>query len=101
MCSRCKTLRDVDLATSRRPLPHVPDLAGRLACQKCKDAGEQPPTTLLQLTSRQRHSPRLLADNPSEIARPRPSSSHLDSPPADIALDRRSFYVLLLLPIYN
>ena len=56
-CSRCKTLRDVDLAA----LPHslttfVHDLAGRLRCSKCAKAGRRPVATLLQLTHRGRHA---------------------------------------------
>jgi hypothetical protein len=57
-CSRCLTLRDIDLCI----LPHVPttcvhDLAGRLVCQKCKKAGKRPAATLLQLTPRSRNQP--------------------------------------------
>src|ERR1700758_4397260 len=42
-CSRCKTLRDVDLSA----LPHPPttcvhDLASRLRCSKCAKAGRRP-----------------------------------------------------------
>jgi hypothetical protein len=55
-CSRSKTPRDVDLRT----LPHVPstcvhDLAGRLRCSKCTQAGKRPPATLHQLAQRSRH----------------------------------------------
>lgn len=56
-CSRCKTQRDVDLAS----LPHVPttfihDLAGRLRCAKCAKAGRRPTATLRQLAQRPRHT---------------------------------------------
>lgn len=55
-CSRCKTRRDVDLASS----PHVPttfihDLASRLRCGKCAKAGRRPSATLHQLAQRPRH----------------------------------------------
>jgi hypothetical protein len=55
-CSRCKAPNQVDLAA---PLPHPPttfvhDLAGRLRCQKCAEAGRRPSATLLQLTQRPR-----------------------------------------------
>lgn len=57
-CSRCKTKRDVDLAT----LPHPPttfvhDLASRLRCSKCAEASRRPSATLLQLAQRPRHVP--------------------------------------------
>jgi hypothetical protein len=57
-CSRCRTPRTVDLAS----LPHVPttcvhDLAGRLRCEKCRNAGKRPPAELRQLTKRRRHDP--------------------------------------------
>jgi hypothetical protein len=56
-CSRCRTPRDVDLAA----LPHaattfVYDLANRLRCAKCLEAGKRPVATLLQLGKRQRHT---------------------------------------------
>jgi phage FluMu protein Com len=55
-CSRCKTLRDVDLAALRHALTTcVHDLAGRLRCEKCKKAGKRPAATLLQLAPRARH----------------------------------------------
>jgi phage FluMu protein Com len=55
-CSRCKAVRDVDLAA----LPHtsttfVHDLASRLRCRKCSKAGKRPEATLLQLAQRARH----------------------------------------------
>jgi hypothetical protein len=54
-CSRCLTLRDVDLAA----LPLVPttcvhDLAGRLVYQKRRNVGKHPAATLLQLAPRSR-----------------------------------------------
>jgi hypothetical protein len=57
-CSRCRTPRTVDLAS----LPHVPttfvhDLAGRLRCEKCRNAGKRPPAELRQLAKRPRHDP--------------------------------------------
>jgi hypothetical protein len=55
-CSRCLMPRDVDLCALRHvPTTCVHDLAGRLACQKCKTAGKRPAATLLQLTARQHH----------------------------------------------
>lgn len=56
-CSRCKTARDVDLAS----LPHVSttfvhDLAGRLRCSKCAKAGRRPNATLLQLAQQPRYA---------------------------------------------
>jgi phage FluMu protein Com len=55
-CSRCKTLRDVDLAALRHaPTTCVHDLAGRLRCEKCKKAGKRPAATLLQLAPTARH----------------------------------------------
>lgn len=57
-CSRCKTPRDVDLAALRHaPTTCVHDLAGRLRCRKCADAGKRPAATLLQLTPAPRHVP--------------------------------------------
>jgi hypothetical protein len=58
-CSRCKAPSRVDLAA----LPHPPttfvhDLAGRLRCRKCADAGRRRPSaTLLQLAQRPRNVP--------------------------------------------
>src|ERR1700754_78464 len=57
-CSRCKSHRDVDLAI----LPHIGttfihDLAARLRCRKCANAGRRPRATLLQLTPQSRHAP--------------------------------------------
>lgn len=55
-CSRCKTRRDVDLASLRHPpTTFVHDLASRLRCSKCAKAGRRPPATLLQLSQRARH----------------------------------------------
>lgn len=55
-CSRCKTKRDVDLATLRHPpTTFVHDLASRLRCSKCANAGRRAPATLLQLSRRARH----------------------------------------------
>jgi phage FluMu protein Com len=55
-CSRCKTMRDVDLAALRRPsTTFVHDLAGRLRCSKCAKAGRRPAATLLQLAPRRSH----------------------------------------------
>ncbi|MCW2082417.1 UNVERIFIED_ORG: phage FluMu protein Com [Bradyrhizobium japonicum] len=56
-CSRCKTKRDVDLAT----LPHPPttfvhDLVSRLRCTKCAKANRRPAATLLQLAQRPRQA---------------------------------------------
>ncbi len=56
-CARCKTRRDVDLAT----LPHpsttfVHDLASRLRCSRCAKAGRRSPATLLQLAQRPSHA---------------------------------------------
>jgi len=51
-CSRCNTPRDVDLAALRHvPTTCIHDLAGRLACQKCKSVGKRPAATLLQPAS--------------------------------------------------
>jgi phage FluMu protein Com len=57
-CSRCKSHRDVDLAI----LPHIDttfvhDLAARLRCRKCANAGRRPRATLLQLTQQSRVAP--------------------------------------------
>lgn len=55
-CSRCKTRRDVDLATLRHPpTTFVHDLASRLRCSKCAKANRRPSATLLQLAQRGRH----------------------------------------------
>lgn len=54
-CSRCKTRRDVDLATLRHlPTTLVHDLASRLRCSKCVKANRRPAATLLQLAQRPR-----------------------------------------------
>ena len=54
-CSRCKTKREVDLATLRRvSTTFIHDLVGRLRCSKCAKADRRPPTTLLQLAQRPR-----------------------------------------------
>jgi phage FluMu protein Com len=54
-CPRCKTKRDVDLATLRRvSTTFIHDLIGRLRCSKCAKAGSRPPATLLQLAQRPR-----------------------------------------------
>jgi hypothetical protein len=56
-CSRCKTRRDVDLATLRHPpTTFVHDLASRLRCSKCSKAGRRPSASLLQLASRSRQA---------------------------------------------
>lgn len=55
-CSRCKSARDVDMATLRHPpTTFVHDLASRLRCSKCAKAGRRPAATLLQLAVRARH----------------------------------------------
>jgi hypothetical protein len=55
-CSRCKTPNSVDLCALRRPpTTCVHDLAGKLRCQKCTDAGKRAATTLLQLEPRPRN----------------------------------------------
>lgn len=55
-CSRCKTPRDVDLASLHHPpTTCVHDLASRLRCQKCAKTGRRPAATLLQLAARPRH----------------------------------------------
>jgi hypothetical protein len=52
-CSRCKTVRDVDLiALAHPPTTSVHDLASRLRCSKCAETGRRPPATLLQLAQR-------------------------------------------------
>jgi phage FluMu protein Com len=49
-CSRCKTLSDVDLAEMKHPpTTFVHDLASRLRCRKCAEAGRRPAASLLQL----------------------------------------------------
>ena len=60
-CSRCKTKREVDLATLRRvSTTAIHDLVGRLRCSKCAKVGRRPAATLLQLTQR----PRLATQDP-------------------------------------
>src|SRR5258708_7944153 len=55
-CARCKTESDVDLAAMKHPpTTFVHDLASRLRCRKCAEAGRRPPATLLQLTRQPRH----------------------------------------------
>lgn len=55
-CSRCRTKRDVDMAALRHPpTTFVHDLASRLRCSKCANAGRRPAATLLQLAQRGRH----------------------------------------------
>ncbi|MGM4927664.1 hypothetical protein [Tardiphaga sp. 619_E2_N8_5] len=55
-CSRCRSPNDVDLAALRRPpTTFVHDLAGRLRCEKCQQAGKRPAATLLQLAERTRY----------------------------------------------
>jgi phage FluMu protein Com len=57
-CPRCKTRRDVELATLRHPpTTFVHDLASRLRCSKCAKAGRRPSATLLQLKRRPRQAP--------------------------------------------
>lgn len=54
-CSRCKTKREVDLATLRHvSTTFIHDLIGRLRCRKCAKAGRRPAATLLQLAQRPR-----------------------------------------------
>ena len=49
-CSRCRTPRSVDLAGLRHAeTTCVHDLAGRLRCAKCREAGKRPAAELLQL----------------------------------------------------
>lgn len=56
-CSRCKTRRDVDLATLRHPsTTFVHDLASRLRCSKCAQTNRRPAATLLQLAQRPRQA---------------------------------------------
>ncbi|MET4149061.1 MULTISPECIES: hypothetical protein [unclassified Bradyrhizobium] len=56
-CSRCKTRREVDLATMRHPpTTFVHDLASRLRCSKCAKANRRPAATLLQLAQRPRQA---------------------------------------------
>ena len=56
-CSRCKTKRDVDLASLRHPpTTFVHDLASRLRCSKCAKTGKRPGATLLQLAQRASHA---------------------------------------------
>jgi hypothetical protein len=55
-CSRCRTPNDVDLAALRRPpMTFVHDLASRLRCLKCAQAGRRPAAKLLQLAQRRRN----------------------------------------------
>jgi len=55
-CTRCKTPSDVDLAAMKHPLAtFVHDLASRLRCRKCAEAGRRPAATLLQLAWQPRH----------------------------------------------
>jgi hypothetical protein len=55
-CSRCRTPRSVDLAGLRHvETTCVHDLAGRLRCAKCREAGKRPAVELLQLGKRQRN----------------------------------------------
>jgi phage FluMu protein Com len=56
-CSRCKTCREVDLATLRHPpTTFVHDLASRLRCSKCAKTNRRPAATLLQLAQRPRQA---------------------------------------------
>ncbi|MCP1762390.1 phage FluMu protein Com [Bradyrhizobium japonicum] len=56
-CSRCKMMRDVDMAALRHPpTTFVHDLAGRLRCSKCAKANRSPAATLLQLAQRPRQA---------------------------------------------
>lgn len=56
-CSRCKTQRDVDLASLHHvPTTFIHDLASRLRCAKCAKAGKRPAATLRQLAQRPRHA---------------------------------------------
>lgn len=56
-CSRCKTRREVDLATlCHPPTTFVHDLASRLRCSKCAKANRRPSATLLQLAQRPRQA---------------------------------------------
>lgn len=55
-CSRCRTPRDIDLAALKTPpTTCVHDLATRLRCEKCKNAGKRPVATLLQLAPKARN----------------------------------------------
>jgi hypothetical protein len=55
-CSRCRTPRSVDLAGLRHvETTSVHDLAGRLRCAKCREAGKRPAAELLQLGRRLRN----------------------------------------------
>lgn len=54
-CSRCKTKRDVDLASLRHvSTTRIHDLGSRLVCAKCRDAGKRPSGALSQLSPRAR-----------------------------------------------
>ena len=49
-CSRCRTPRSVDLVGLRHvETTCIHDLAGRLRCAKCREAGKRPAAELLQL----------------------------------------------------
>jgi hypothetical protein len=55
-CSRCKTLRSVDLAELKHAsTTHVHNLASRLICRKCKASGKRPAAELLQLGRQARY----------------------------------------------
>jgi hypothetical protein len=55
-CSRCRTPRSVDLARLRNvETTCVHDLARRLRCAKCREAGKRPAAELLQLGKVQRN----------------------------------------------
>src|SRR5215207_8719828 len=55
-CSRCKTLRSVDLAALKHaPTTRVHDVASRLTCQRCRSIRKRPPAELLQLCKRERY----------------------------------------------
>jgi hypothetical protein len=55
-CARCKTPSDVDLAAMKHPpTTFVHDLASRLRCRECANAGRRPAATLLQLAWQPRH----------------------------------------------
>lgn len=56
-CSRCKSKRDVNLATLRHPpTTFIHDLASRLRCSKCAKANRRPAATLLQSAQRPRQA---------------------------------------------
>src|SRR3954468_22237003 len=55
-CARCKSPSDVDFAAMKHPpTTFVHDLASRLRCRKCAQAGRRPSATLLQLGWQPRH----------------------------------------------